>query len=106
SLGALGLGALARGDAPERLLARAVDREHPVQAGDLEDLRDVLVRADERQRAARRPQSFDAADQDSERRRVVEGRLREADNQVLLAVLDHLYEGFLDLRRLLEVDLA
>src|SRR3954453_3446103 len=74
----------------QRLVARLVDREDAVEPRDLEDLGDVLVGADERQRPAGGAQSLDPADQHAERGGVDEGRLREVDDELLLAVLDHL----------------
>ena len=57
-------------------LARRVDREDAVEPGDLEDLRDVAVAADERELAVVRAQPLDAADEHAERRRVDERRVR------------------------------
>src|SRR6202008_4136954 len=79
------------------LLARRVDREDAVEAGDLEDLRDVAVAADERKLPLVRSQPLDPADQDAERRRVDEGRVREVDDYVLRAVPDHVQELLLEL---------
>src|SRR6266487_3899994 len=59
------------------LLAAAVDREHPVETGDLEDLGDVPVAADERQLAVVRPQALDAAHEHTEGRRVDERGVAE-----------------------------
>jgi hypothetical protein len=66
----LGLG---RRDGGEGVVARGVDREDAVEAGDLEDLGDVLVGADQGERAAGGAEALDAADEDAERRRVDEG---------------------------------
>src|SRR5512140_1262 len=89
-----------------RFVARAVDREDAVEAGDLEDLRDVPVAADERELAVVRAQALHAADEDAERRRVDEGGVREVDDHLLAALADHLEELLLELRRRVEVDLA
>src|SRR5438128_2502186 len=86
-LRALGRSALARGDAAERLLARGVDREDPIEARDLEDLRDVLVGRDECEMAAAGAQPLDGADQDAERRGADDRRLREVYDELLLAAL-------------------
>src|SRR4051794_5150861 len=94
----LGAGS-AGSEARERLFARLVDREDAIQSGDLEDLRDVLIRADECERAAGGTQALDAADEHTERGRVDEGRLRQVDDKMLLAVLDHLDETLLELGR-------
>src|SRR5688572_4797130 len=83
-----------------------MDREDPVESGNLEDLRDVLVRAHERQRAPRRTQALHASHQDAERRRVDEGGLGEVDDDLLLAALDQLDHALLELRRGVEIDLA
>src|SRR5262249_31104795 len=88
------------------LLARGVDREHLVEAGDLEDLRDVAVAADQRELAVVRPQPLDAADEHAERRRVDERRAAEVDDDVLAALTDHLDQLLLELGRRVEVDLA
>src|SRR3712207_7342052 len=47
-----------------------------------------------------------AADQHPQRGRVDEGRLREVDHELLLAVLDHLHQALLELRGGVEVDLT
>ena len=72
-----------RAERVERGLPVLVDREHPVQPRDLEDLRDVLVGADQCQRPARRPQPLHAADQHAERGGVDERGLGEVDDDVL-----------------------
>src|SRR5581483_12206578 len=59
-----------------------VDREDPVEPGDLEDLRDVPVVAHERQLAVVRPQTLDASDEHPQRRRVDEGRVREVHDDL------------------------
>src|SRR5215207_8608266 len=63
-----------------RLVACPVDREHAVEPGDLEDLRDVPVGADERELPFVRAEPLHTADQHAERRRVDEGRVREVDD--------------------------
>src|SRR5918992_1625656 len=87
-------------------VARLVDREHAVEAGDLEDLRDVAVAADEGQLPVVRAEPLHAADQDAERRRVDEGRVRQVDDDVAAPCLDHLEQLLLELRRCVEVDLS
>src|SRR6201999_3623943 len=93
-------------EARERLFARLVNREDAGEPGDLEDLGDLLIRADERERAAGRPQTLDSADESAERGRVDEGRLRQVDDKMLLAVLDHLHKPLLELGRGVEIHLA
>ena len=90
----------------DRLVARRVDGEHPVETGDLEDLRDVAVAAHERQLAVARPQPLDPADEYAERRRVDEGRVGEVDDHLLRALADHVEQLLLELGRRVEVDLA
>src|SRR5918992_226575 len=76
--------------ASERRVARLVDVEDLVQSRDLEDLRDVAVAADEGEPATVRPQALDAANEDPERGRVDERRLREIDDDLLGPLPDHL----------------
>src|SRR5579884_154430 len=90
----------------DRLVARAVDREHAVEPRDLEDLRDVAVAADERELAVVRAQPLDAADEHAERRRVDERRVGEVDDDLPAALADHLEQLLLELGRRVEVDLA
>src|SRR3954469_3631646 len=52
------------------LVAGGVDREDAVEAGDLEDLGDVAVTADERELTLVRAQALDAADEHAEGRRI------------------------------------
>src|SRR4029079_5521581 len=88
------------------LLARGIDREDLVETGDLEDLGDVAVTADERELAVVRPQSLDAAHEDAERRRVDERRPAEVDDDLLAPLADHLEQLLLELGRRVEVDLT
>src|SRR4051794_17189508 len=83
---ALGAG----GKGCQGLFAAPVNREDAVESGDLEDLADVLVGADDRQRTAGRAQALDAADKDAQCRRVDECGLRQVDHDLLLALLDDL----------------
>src|SRR5581483_10698445 len=83
-----------------------VNREDLVEAGDLEDLCDVAVAADERELAVVRPQALHAADEDAERRRVDERRAAEVDDHLLAALSDHLEQLLLELGRRVQVDLA
>src|SRR2546423_13821885 len=53
-----------------RLHAVGIDSEETVEAGDLEDLRDAAVGADEREPPLVHAQALDPADKDAERRRV------------------------------------
>src|SRR5436309_1441794 len=77
-------------DGGHRLLAAAVDREHPVETGDLEDLGDVPVAADEGQLAVVRAQALHAADEHAERCGIDEGRIGEVHDDVLAALADYL----------------
>src|SRR4051812_1705979 len=83
-----------------------MDREDAVEPCDLEDLADVLVGADDRERAAGRAQALDASDEDAQGRRVDERGLRQVDYDLLLALLDDLDHALLELWRGVEVDLA
>src|SRR5207253_4498352 len=67
-----------------------IDREHAIEAGDLEDLGDVAVAADERQLPLVRAQPFDASDEDAKRGRVDERRVAEIHDHLLAALTDHL----------------
>src|SRR6185503_2046575 len=69
-------GGLPGADRGGRLVARRIDREHPVEPGDLEDLRDVPIRADERELPLVGAEALHAADEHAERRRVDERRVR------------------------------
>src|ERR687883_197604 len=70
------------------LLAGGIDREDAIEAGDLEDLRDVAVAADQRELAVVRAQPLDTADQHTERGGVDEGRVAEIDDDLLAALAD------------------
>src|SRR5688500_50151 len=98
----LGLGSLA--DARDRFIARLVDVEDLVQPRDLEDLRNVSVAADEGEPASIRAEPLDAPDEDAERRRIDEGRLREVDDDFLCALPDHLEQLLLELGSGVEID--
>src|SRR6185295_532551 len=102
----LGLRLSLLADALHGFGARLVDGEDLVQAGDLEDLRDVPVAADEREPAAVRAEALDPADEHSERGGIDEGRVREVDHDLLRALADHLEKLLLELGRRVEVDLA
>src|SRR3954468_15256512 len=88
------------------LVAGGVDREDAVEAGDLEDLGDVAVAADERELALVRAQPLDAADEHAERRGVDERRVAEVDDDLLAALTDHLEQLLLELGRGVQVHLA
>src|SRR6516225_12442449 len=83
-----------------------MNREDAVEAGDLEDLGDVPVAADERELAVVRAEPLDAADEHSERRRVDERRVGEIDDDFLGALSDHLEQLLLELWRRVQIDLA
>src|SRR2546430_7856849 len=88
------------------VVAGRVDREDAVEPGDLEDLRDVAIAADERELPVVRAEPLDAADEHAERGRVDEGGVAEVDDDLLAALPDHLEQLLLELRRGVEVDLA
>src|SRR6266540_3771631 len=88
------------------LVAGGIDGEDAVEAGDLEDLGDVAVAADERQLTVVRAQPLDTADEHTESRRVDERRVAEVDDDLLAALADHLEQLLLELRRRVEIDLA
>ena len=67
-----------------------MNREDAVEAGDLEDLGDVVVGADEHQGVVRGAQALDASYQHAERGGIDEGGLREVYDDLLLPGLDQL----------------
>src|SRR3954453_6889259 len=101
-----GRSASRRTDLRDGFVAGRVNGEHTVESGDLEDLRDVAVAADERELAVVRAEALDPADEHAERRRVDEGRVAEVDDDLLAALPDHLEQLLLELRRGVEVDFA
>src|SRR5436309_14405097 len=104
--GTLGRRLVGRFHVGDGLDAGRVDREHAVEPGDLEDLRDVPVAADERELPLVRTQPFDATDEHAEGGRVDEGRVAEVDDHLLPALADHFEELLLELGRGVQVDLA
>src|SRR5947199_4535797 len=88
------------------LVARGVDREHAVEPGDLEDLGDVPVAANERQLPVVGAQPLDPSDEDAEGGRIDERRVAEVDDHLLSPLADHLEELLLELRRGVEIHLA
>src|SRR5204863_168683 len=86
-----------------RFVARRVDREDPVEAGDLEDLGDVAVAADERELPAVRAEPLHAADEHAEGRGVDEGGAAEVDDDLLAALADDLEQLLLERRDRLPV---
>src|SRR5436190_6727619 len=88
------------------LVAGWVNREDAVEAGDLEDLGDVAVTADERELSLVRAQPLDAPDEHAEGRGVDERRVAEVDDDLLAALADHLEQLLLELGRGVQVDLA
>src|SRR5215218_1826557 len=85
---------------------RAVDREDLGQAGDAEDLEDLLLGADELERAVVVADPLEPADQHAETGRVQEVDLLEVDDDVVGPVADQLDELLAELRRGVDVDLA
>src|SRR5215212_1944437 len=106
SVNRLGLRLSLLADAFHRFGARLVDGEDLVQAGDLEDLRDVPVAADERKPAPVRAEALDSAHQHAECGRVDEGGVGEVHDDFLRALADHLEQLLLELGRRVQVDLA
>src|SRR5512133_259609 len=88
----------------QSLVASGIDREDTVEPGDLEDLRDVPVAADEREPAVLVTEPLDAADEDAEGRRIDERRVREVDDDLFPAFSDHIEELRLELGRGVEID--
>src|SRR5665647_2254832 len=95
-----------RADLRDGVVACREDREHSIEAGDLEDLRDVAVAADERELAVARAEPLHAAHEHAERRRIDERRVAEVDDDLLGALADHLEKLLLELRSGVEIDLA
>src|SRR5215217_5298041 len=83
-----------------------LDRKQSVKSGDLEDLEEVLVDADERERATRALQPLQCADDHAKPGRVDEPHLQEVDRDPPLAVLEKRGQPLLELRRGVEVELA
>src|SRR5256885_15158208 len=102
----LGRGLLGRLELGDSLVAGRIDREDTVEAGDLEDLGDVAIAADQRELSIVRAQSLDASDQHAEGGRVDERRVAEVDDHLLAALADHLEQLLLELGRRVQVDLA
>src|SRR4051794_29479942 len=96
----------ADGVAVERVVERRDEREHAVQARDLERLHDRVIVADDHERALALPQPAVGPDQHPEARGVDEGRAREVDDEPGDAVVDRLRHALLELGRGEEVDLA
>src|SRR5215217_6231643 len=83
-----------------------LDRKQSVKSGDLEDLEEVLVDADERERATRALQPLQCADDHAKPGRVDERHLQEVDHDPPLALLEKRGQPLLELRRGVEVELA
>src|SRR3954451_5949467 len=83
-----------------------MNREDAVEAGDLEDLADVLVGADDRERSACGTEPLHPSHEHAQGRRVDERRVRQIDDDLLLPLLDDLNHALLELGRRVEVDFA
>src|SRR5512139_1010127 len=79
--------------------ARRVDAEDAVEAGDLEDPDDVLVRADDVEVAVARPHALGAAHEHAEGGGIDERDLGKVDDDSARAALDAVHEDFFELRR-------
>src|SRR5438874_421406 len=102
----LSRGLLGRLELGDGLVAGRIDREDTVEAGDLEDLGDVAIAADQRELSVVRAESLYASDQHAEGGRVDERRLAEVDDHLLAALSDHLEQLLLELGGRVQVDLA
>src|SRR4029077_16587830 len=87
--------------------AGGVPGDHAVEAGDLEDLHDLLVSARDRHRAASGlVEPFDRACEHADGSRVDEGDVGEVQDKPAAAVSDRAHDARLELWADLEVDLA
>src|SRR5512132_752095 len=94
------------GRSRDRVAHRAVDGEDLGQAGDPEDLEDLLLGADQLQRAVVVADPLQPTDQHPEPGRVQEVHLLEVDDDVVGPVADQLDELLAELWRGVHVDLA
>src|SRR5690348_9217014 len=90
----------------ERVGERGVDREHLGEPGDAEDLEDLLLVADQAERAIVRPGALEAADEDAEAGGVQEVDAGHVHDEVVVAVGDELVQPFPQVGRGVDVDLA
>ncbi len=83
-----------------------VDAEDLRQPGDLEDLQDPLLGADQIQRAVMRPHPLQAADQHPQAGGVEEPDLLQVDDELVVVLADQIDEQLTQPRRGVDVDLA
>src|SRR5690348_1940094 len=88
------------------LVHRLVDAEDLRQPGDLEDLQDPLLRADQVQRAVVSPHPLQAPDQHPEAGGVEEPDLIQVDDELVAAPADQVDEQLPEPRRGIHIDLA
>src|SRR5437660_8185865 len=99
----------ARRDSHQRLhcaLFVVEDAEYLHQAGDVEDLLDLRVRAYEVDGAAVLAYALEPADQNAQSGGVDVANLLEVDHEIVVLLVDQLGDRILDLRRRVDVDLA
>src|SRR5439155_20518050 len=89
-----------------RRLDRVVQREHPVESRDPEDLQQSLVPADEGEAATGRTQALERTNEHAEPRRVEELHRTQVDHHAAGTSLHQLDEAFPQPRRGVHVDLA
>src|SRR5579875_672504 len=90
----------------ERILKRAVKRDHDLQPDDLEDPAYVVVVADDSQRTASFAQPLQGADENADRGGIDESSVGQVDGDQPVAVVDPLNDPLLELRCYVEVDVA
>src|SRR5436190_23690597 len=88
------------------LVHRLVDAEDLRQPGDLQDLQDPLLRADQIQRAVVYPHPAQAPDQHPEAGGVEEPDLAQVDDELVAALADQVDEQLPQPRRRVHIDLA
>src|SRR5262249_49053989 len=99
-------GLLLRLPGGDGLVHGLVDPEHLGETGDAEDLQDALLRADQVKRPVVRAHPLEPADQDPEARGVQELDLLHVDYQLVVLLVDELYEQLAQARRGVDVDLT
>src|ERR1700744_2240800 len=83
-----------------------MDPEDLGKAGNAEDLQEALLSADEAERPFVRPHPLEPADQDPEARGVEELDLLHVHYQLVVLLVDELYEQLAQARRGVDVDLT
>src|SRR5580765_3999337 len=90
----------------DSLVHRLVDAENLRQPGDLQDLQDPLLRADQIQRAVVGPHPPQAPDQYPQAGGVEEPDLIQVDDELVAALADQVDEQLPQPRRRIDIDLA